>query len=211
MLALGTAAHAETKSCASAASKWARQQCENYNRSAPGDEYFGRMKLSYLGINNTFHDEAIRAGAYTIDRGIIQRVGYADEALQAWAHKYPSDPQLARTYFLAIRVYQKIYTRPAQEKAWNYMHVLTARFPTSFFGKTMKTDLARGFTEHWYAEAQPCTSPAAAAAQSDPTAAPKPGQPKVEVLTPPCIQPATANPSTPNPPPMNAPGANPTQ
>lgn len=202
MLALGTAAHAETKTCASATSKWARQQCENYNHSAPGDEYFGRMKMSYLGINNTFHDEAIRAGAYTIDRGIIAHVDAADEALRAWAHKYPSDPQLARSYFLAIRVYQKIYTHPAQDKAWSYMHVLTTRFPTTYFGKTMKADLARGFTEHWYAEAQPCTSPAAAAAQStaDPSAAPKPGQPKVEVLTPPCVQP-----STPNPPPMNAP------
>jgi hypothetical protein len=187
---------ASKDACLKKTSKYARQECENYTHSAPGDEYFGRMKMSYLGINNTFHDETIRAGDYTTDPGIISKVAFADEALEAWSHKYPGDPQLARSYFLAIVVYKKIYTEDAQKKAWTYMHVLTSRFPTTYFGKLEKTDLAKGFTEHYFADAQMCptplpsgvTAPPAPAATDAPAA--KPGEPKVDVMTPPCVQPS---------------------
>ena len=48
--------------CGATKSKWAHLQCEQFNSSAPGDEYFGRMKMSYLGIDNTYKDGAISAG-----------------------------------------------------------------------------------------------------------------------------------------------------
>ncbi len=191
LLAAGAAAgvaHAATPHakdpCATKPSKWQREQCEDYTRSAPGDEYFGRMKLSYLGINNTFHDEAIRAGAYTTNSGIISRVNFADEALNAWAKRYPGDPQLARSYFLAVQMYQKIYTQSAQQKAWRYMHLLVTRFPTTYFGKIERADLARGFTEHWFAKAQACPAPVPTA-----TPMPKAGEPAIDVIEPPCLQP----------------------
>jgi hypothetical protein len=180
--------------CAKKTSKYARQECENYTHSAPGDEYFGRMKMSYLGINNTFHDETIRAGDYTTDPGIISKVAFADEALEAWSHKYPGDPQLARSYFLAIVMYKKIYTEDAQKKAWTYMHVLTSRFPTTYFGKLEKTDLAKGFTEHYFADAQMCPTPMPSGVTAPPapaatdTPAPAKGEPNVDVMTPPCVQ-----------------------
>jgi hypothetical protein len=178
-------------SCASKPSKWARQECENYNHSAPGDEYFGKMKMSYLGINNTFHDESIRAGDYTTDPGIISKVTFADDALEQWSHRYPHDPQLARSYYLAILMYKKIYTKPAQEKAWSYMHVLTSRFGDTYFGKVEREAMSRGFTEHYFADAEPCPSGSPAAASSADAAmdpASKPGEPKVDVMTPPCIK-----------------------
>jgi hypothetical protein len=192
-----------TDSCASKASKWQRQECEGYTHSAPGDEYFGRMKMSYLGINNTFHDEAIRAGAYTTDPGIITKVNFADESLQAWSHKYPYDPQLARSYFLAIQMYEKIYTQSMQQKAWTYMHILTERFPATYFGKLVKVSLAKGFTEHWFAVAETCPTAApkgAPVAQTSPDATPapemKPGQPKVDIISPACVPVPTAVPSS---------------
>ena len=206
--ALGAATYAATPkpsasaapkdACASKTSKWAHQECESYMHSAPGDEYFGRMKMSYLGINNTFHDETIRAGDYTTDPGIISKVAFADEALDAWAHKYPGDPQLARSYFLAIVMYKKIYTIDGQKKAWTYMHVLTSRFPGTYFGKLEKADLAKGFTEHYFADPQMCPTPlpagvtVATTPSATQTPAPAPGQPNVDVITPPCIQPSAA-------------------
>ncbi len=203
---------ASKDACASKKSKYAHQECEDYTHSAPGDEYFGRMKMSYLGINNTFHDETIRAGDYTTDPGIISKVAFADEALEAWSHKYPHDPQLARSYFLAIAVYKKIYVIDEQQKAWTYMHVLTSRFPTTYFGKLEKADLAKGFTEHYFADAEACPTPLPSGVTAPPapaatdTPAPAPGQPKVDVITPPCVQsspPAEA--------PMAAPAASPTR
>ncbi len=185
--------------CASKASKWARSECESYNHSAPGDEYFGKMKMSYLGINNTFHDESIRAGDYTTDPGIISKVSFADDALTAWSKRYPNDPQLARSYYLAIGMYSKIYTRPAQEKAWSYIHILTGRFSTTYFGKLERTALARGFTEHYFADPTICPTPLPSGVMPETTPAatetpaPKPGEPKVDVITPPCVQPSPAS------------------
>ncbi len=215
--------------CSSEKSKYAHDVCESFNHSAPGDEYFGRMKMSYLGINNTFRDEYIRAGDYTTDSSLINKVNFADEALQAWAHKYPGDPQLARSYFLAIRMYKKIYIKSYQDKAWQYMHTLTSpTFGSTYFGKLEKTDLSKGFTEHYFANAQLCPTPeptetptsgppsrratptpsptptATPTPTPSPTPTPKPGQPKVEVIQPPCVKPSPLL-ESPTPAPSNFP------
>ena len=208
--------------CSSEKTKYAHDACERFQHSAPGDEYFGRMKMSYLGINNTFHDEYIRAGAYTTDPNLINKVNFADEALTSWAHKYPGDPQLARSYFLAIQVYKKIYIKQYQDKAWQYMHTLTSpTFATTYFGKLEKTDLAKGFTEHYFANAELCPTPEPTETPTPsgkhgapaptptptetptptpaPTPTPKPGQPKVEVIVPPCVKPSPVEAPTPAP------------
>ena len=97
-----------------APSKAQQQKAAQIKNSAPADEYFGRMKLSFLGIDNTFRDEATRAGDHTTNEGIIARVGFAEDALRAWQHKYPKDPQLPRSIFLSSRVNLKIWTTAAQ-------------------------------------------------------------------------------------------------
>jgi len=178
--------------------------------SAPGDEYFGRLKLSYLGINNTFRDESIRAGAYTTDSHIISQVDFAEDALRGWANHYPKDPQLARSYFLAYSIYRKIWTLPGQTKAWQYLNIIEQRFPSSYFGKLVKRDLV-GFTEHYFMEPQPCPSPEPTLSPGarrppptpsptpspapTPTASPAPGQPAVEILPVPCYTPIPPTPS----------------
>lgn len=197
----GAAAPGSKDSCAAKKSKWDREQCTKFTHSAPGDEYFGRMKLSYLGINNTFRDETIRAGAYTTDSNIINKLHFADEALQDWERKYPNDPQLARTYFLGETAYKKVYTHEAQERAYAIMQRLVQKFPTSFFGKTVKKNLAVGFTEHYFALAELCPTPLppGVVVQATPSAtatpSPKPGAVKVQVIVPPCVPPATPSPS----------------
>lgn len=217
-------------------SKWQQHIQEMLKTSAPGDEYFGRMKMSYLGINNTFHDDLIRAGAYTTDGRIVSHVEFADEALQDWAKKYPNDPQLARSYFLAFQMYRKIWTKEFQDKAWNYAHIVLKKWPSSFFGKALNKDLQIGFTEHYFADAQPCPIPtetptgkpgrSVALPSPSPTPiptpspTPAPGQPKAEVLPAPCIPPPTPAPIptltpvpsgslTPSPMPSGAPSASP--
>ena len=191
--------------CASKPSKFQRDQCAQYTKSAPGDEYFGRLKLSYLGINNTFRDSAIRSGAYTLDSGIISKVNFADDALHAWSNKYPGDPQLARSYYLAIEAFTRIYTQPAQDKAFEYMNILVKKFPSSYFGKLMKKNLQIGFTKHYFANALPCPTPlppgspvnglsSSPAPVPTDTPTPSPGQAKVQIITPPCVPPPSPTP-----------------
>jgi hypothetical protein len=190
--------------CAAKTSKFAHTQCENFAHSAPADEYFGKMKLSYIGINNTFHDGTISAGAYTTDSSIINKIAFADDALHAWSSRYPGDPELARSYFLAITMFKKIYTQQYQQEAFAYMQLLTKRFPTSYFGKLEKADLSRGFTEHWFALPQICPTPlplnqpvpeTTPAGRVPPS--PAPGQPKIDIITPPCVQPSPVPTETP--------------
>lgn len=188
--------------CGATKSKWEHLQCMNFNGSAPGDEYFGRMKLSYLGIDNTYKDGAVSAGAYTTDPHLISKLMFADEALKTWEKKYPDDPQLARSYFFGEQVWRKVYTEDGQHIAWQYITVLTHKYGTTYFGKTMKASLAKnGFTEHWFALPQMCptplpkgvmpeTTPAATA-----TPAPVKGQPAVDIITPPCVQPPSPSPN----------------
>ena len=203
--------------------KFRQHQLDQMKVSAPGDEYFGRMKLSYLGINNTFHDDAIRAGDYTTNPGLISSVNFADEALHQWANRYPRDPQLARTWFLAMRMYRKIYTQDGQQKAFEYMHLIANRFPNTFFGKQEQKDLKLGFTEHYFALPQACPSPvptpslmpsgraprptptpvatASPTPTPSPTSSPTPGPntPAVVILPVPCFTPQPTPSPTPVP------------
>jgi len=195
-----------------AVSKFRQHQLDMMKVSAPGDEYFGRLKLSYLGIDNTFRDESIRAGAYTTDSHIISQVDFAEDALRGWANRYPKDPQLARSYFLAYAMYRKIWTQPGQTKAWEYLHIIEQRFPSSYFGKLIKKDLI-GFTEHYFMEPQPCASEAPTQSPLPggrrPPPTPAPGQPAVEILPVPCYTPTPPTPS-PTPVPTIGPTAVPT-
>jgi hypothetical protein len=204
--------------------KWQQQQLEKFKNSAPADEYFGRVKMSFLGMNNTFRDSAISSGTHTTDPGIINKVALAEDALDAWAKKYPRDPQLARTYFLATQVERKIWIKANQDRAWIYLNRLVQQFPTSFFGKALKRDLAIGFTEHYYALPVPCATPTPtpAASPSDaadttpvplpvvaatetpaPTPSPSPGPAettlasglKVQIIPQACVPAATPSPS----------------
>lgn len=183
--------------CDSTKSKWAHLQCEQFNSSAPGDEYFGRMKISYLGIDNTYKDGAISAGAYTTDPKLISKLDFATEALQRWAAKYPNDPQLARSYFLGIQVLRKVYTQSEQQTTWEFIQLLVTKYGNTYFGKVMKSSLAKdGYTEHWFALAQICPTPLPpgvmpeAAPVATPSPTPAPGRPAVDLITPPCVQPS---------------------
>jgi hypothetical protein len=165
-------------------------------RSAPADEYFGKMKLSFLGINNTFRDQAVRAGDHTVDGSVIGRVELANDSLRDWRHKYPLDPQLARSLFLGAKVYLKIWTTAAQTQAAALLIELRNKFPTTFFGKQAKSSLQKGFTMHVYGAAQPCTlTPDMATPTPAPVPTPNPKYNiKVSVEQAPCFVP-TPSPS----------------
>ena len=174
-------------------SKAEQQKQEQLKNAAPGDMYFGRMKLSFLGINNTFKDAAIAASPYSTDSGITNKVDFGIEALNEWANKYPRDSHLPRSYFLGEEAFKKLWVRQYQDKAWSYMQLLVTKYPTTFFGKTVKTELAKGFTKHYFADALPCgPEPAQTAA---PVTSVDPKGFKTEVLTPACVVPASSSPA----------------
>jgi len=169
---------------------------------APADEYFGRLEMSFIGINNTFHDMAIAAGDATTDPAIVNKVDFAMEALNVWQNRYPHDSQLARSYFLGETVLKKIWLKPYQEKAWAYMQHIVSAYPNTFFGRTVKAQMTKGFTANYFAPAVPCSDP--------PPPLPEPtsnGMYTIVVHQAPCIVP-TPTPS-PSPSPTVAPTVTP--
>jgi heat shock protein HslJ len=151
---------------------------------APADQYFGRMKLSYLTINSTFEDVANQVGRFTTDPRIANKIDFAMEALNEWQNLYPRDPQLARSYFLGQLTLKKIWIKQYQDKAWAYMQYLVKNYPTTYFGKTVKAALAGGFTQHYFADPVAC-----GAATPAPAAPVDYGKYKVTVYASPCTPP----------------------
>jgi hypothetical protein len=154
-------------------SKYERDHQNTMKISAPADEYFGRLKLSFLGIDNTLRDAAKTAADHTTDESVITKVALAVDALKDWEKKYPRDPQLTRSYYFAIAVEKKIWVKENQEEAWTYMNRIADVFPNTYFGKLIKREIALGFTEHYYAEAVPCPTPTPVPTAT-PSPAPKP-------------------------------------
>jgi hypothetical protein len=186
--------------------------------AAPADEYFGKMKLSYLGIDNNLRDAYVMAGEHTTFPQIIQKVHWAEDAFLDWQHRYPHDPQLARSIFFLVGAYLKIWTGDGQSHALLYVNELRDRYGSTYFGKLIKADLAKGLTVHVFAAAQPCTP---IAGEPTPTPAPMPTPDpqhniRVQVETAPCFTPpptptaapaSTTAPAGPTPAPAGAPAS----
>lgn len=108
-------------------------------RVAPLDEYFGKQKLSPLGIENTIHDTNLRVRYDPLhaDRYYAALAG-AEDALDDWARKYPDDPWLpGRAYFMS-QVFSEMHTSSGDAAAQACRDLLFTRFATSHWAKLAK-------------------------------------------------------------------------
>ena len=112
-------------------------------RVAPADEYFGRLKMSILGIRNELRDLSLReqyAPEKTAD--VLGPAGFVEDALHDWEHKYPTDPWLPRNVFLLERLYSNVHNDDGSRSTARTLHWLLARYPRTWYGKEAKTELA---------------------------------------------------------------------
>jgi TolA-binding protein len=108
---------------------------------APLDEYFGRMKLSPLGIENIIHDTNLRVHYDPAHASqYYGTLATAEDALDDWARKYPADPWLpGRAYFMS-HVFWQMHTPDATAAAEHCRHLLFAQFPKSHWAKVAKNE-----------------------------------------------------------------------
>ncbi|MBV8163062.1 MAG: hypothetical protein JOZ91_02225 [Candidatus Eremiobacteraeota bacterium] len=108
---------------------------------APVDEYFGKMKLSPLGINNTIHDTSMHlkydpANAARYYTGLE----WAEDALHDWARKYPGDTWLpGRAYFMS-HVFWQMHTPDGDAAADRCRTLLFTQFPKSHWAALAKSE-----------------------------------------------------------------------
>ena len=79
------------------------------SRVAPADEYFGRLKMSILGIRNQLRDLEAKAYYRTSSRGaLIGEATFIEDAMRDWSAKYPGDPWIPGFRHRLQRVYVRI-------------------------------------------------------------------------------------------------------
>jgi hypothetical protein len=77
---------------------------------APADEYFGRYKISILGVRNVIYDVDARSENASEDAaaGMCRKLILAEEALRDWQTKYPDDTWIPKFGYAMMKDYEKI-------------------------------------------------------------------------------------------------------
>ena len=110
---------------------------------APADEYFGKLKMSILGIGNVIKDQGLKVDADpALGSGVLNGCAYAEDALHDWEKKYPKDSWLPRSILALERLYAKVDSDLARAKAKATMVWLVHDFPASAQAKIGKLELA---------------------------------------------------------------------
>jgi TolA-binding protein len=153
-------------------------QAKPVSKVAPLDEYFGKMKLSPLGVNNTIHDTNLHVTYDKANAGhYYQALEWAEDALHDWARKYPQDSWLpGRAYYMS-HVFWEMHTADASAAAERCRLLLFKQFPKSRWAAMAKHEtqatVAPLDTATTAAQA-PAPQATAADTTKDPKATPKP-------------------------------------
>lgn len=81
------------------------------SRLAPADEYFGRLKMSILGIRNRITElESESLDPAFNNASIAWKITMVEDAIADWRTKYPADPWIARFRVRLGVVYARVGT-----------------------------------------------------------------------------------------------------
>jgi hypothetical protein len=111
---------------------------------APADEYFGRLKLSILGIRNTIRDMGMKADADPARAVavVMGSVGLTEDAMRDWEKKYPQDTWIPPAILSLERLYAKVDSDDARSHAKAAMVWLVHDYPKSAPAKIGQKELA---------------------------------------------------------------------
>lgn len=148
-------------------------------RVAPADEYFGRLKMSILGIRNALRDMGLKADADPAHAdAILGTVGLTEDAMRDWERKYPHDTWIPPAILQLERDYAKVDSDDARAHAKFVMVWLVHDYPTSEPGKVGKSELDRNLVGVKPPPAVPVQAAGVPAVEPspavDPTALPSP-------------------------------------
>jgi hypothetical protein len=113
-------------------------------RIAPADEYFGRLKMSILGIQNQLRDLALRL-KYSPAQGeaILGSAVWVEDAMHDWEHKYPADPWLPKSVFNLAALYANVHSAHGDTKTTRCLHWLLTRYPHTHYARLARVQFKR--------------------------------------------------------------------
>ena len=111
-------------------------------RVAPADEYFGRLKMSMLGIRNQLHDLTLRL-QYSPANGdtVLGTAVLVEDAMHDWEHKYPADPWLARSVYDLTTLYSHVRTTKGHARAAHALRWLLSRYGRTRYGALARAQI----------------------------------------------------------------------
>jgi hypothetical protein len=99
---------------------------------APADRYFGRLKMSILGVRNSLRDLSARADAEPeAAEHIFDKAVLVEDALRDWQHHFPRDPWIPKYAYALAELYGKLQTDDAQMRKDETLDWLIASYPNS--------------------------------------------------------------------------------
>ncbi|MDQ2857283.1 MAG: hypothetical protein M3R53_01355, partial [Candidatus Eremiobacteraeota bacterium] len=114
----------------------------NLTSLAPADEYFGPLKMSIIGIRNTIRDAGLRYDVnHDTARQTYASAQLTERSIRDWEKRFPRDDQLPRAVYFLQRLYTKVLTAEARERARVTATWLMADFNNSPQAKQLKKTL----------------------------------------------------------------------
>ncbi len=103
---------------------------------APADRYFGRLKMSILGVRNSLKDLSERADAHPDDaEHIYDKAVLVEDALHDWQRHFPRDPWIPKYAYSLAQLYGKLELDDARVRKNDTLDWLVATYPSSEFAQ----------------------------------------------------------------------------
>ena len=110
--------------------------------SAPADEYFGRLKLSNLGIRNIIHAITVEGNSPLALPGQVTRIQAVRDSMADWADKYPRDSWLPGTIVKFATLLESKQQPSYDETAISLFWLLVEHYPKTWYSKFAARQLA---------------------------------------------------------------------
>jgi hypothetical protein len=103
-------------------------------RIAPADEYFGKLKMSILGIRNTIKDQGLKVDVDPEKApSTLGTIALTEDAIHDWQRKYRCDTWLPGTLYALQHFYSKIHSEDGVKRVHATFAWLRHDYPTSRF------------------------------------------------------------------------------
>src|SRR5215472_13057204 len=113
---------------------------------APADEYFGRMKMSILGITNSIRDTGTREGFDPNNASqYYNSLALTENALEDWSQKYPQDSWIPRRAYDLSHDFYRMHTPAGNAEANRCRAILFKQFPHNHWAVIARHESARTF------------------------------------------------------------------
>jgi hypothetical protein len=103
---------------------------------APADRYFGRLKMSILGVRNAIKDLSERAAARPEEaEHIYDKAVLVEDALRDWQAHFPRDPWIPKYAYSLAQLYGKLDFDDARVRRNDTLDWLNATYPESQYAQ----------------------------------------------------------------------------